>query len=100
MTTILDRFRAFVRTLFGQVDEAEEKKEEIVKGLVKGLQMTKDREMACEDVFEIIDQYAELVVNGENPEEVMPLVHHHLAMCGHCREEVEMLLEMMNFKLA
>ena len=96
MATIMNRVKEFMLRVLGQSAPPDQQKEEIVKGLVKALDMTEDRELACEEVFEVIDQYAELVVSGESPEKVMPLVHHHLMMCGHCREEFEMLLEMLN----
>ena len=100
MATIMNRVKEFVQRILGQTSAPEQKKEQIVKGIVKALDMTQDREMACEEVFEVIDQYAELVVNGDAPEKVMPLVEHHLVMCGHCREEFEMLLDMLNVETA
>ncbi len=100
MATIINRVRQFVQQLFGQTPEPEQKKEQIVKGLVKALDLTEEREIACEEVFEVIDQYAELVSQGESPDKVMPLVQHHLIICGHCREEFEMLLDMLNAKPA
>ena len=100
MATIINRVREFVQRVLGQSSEPDQKKQQIVTGLVKALDLTEERELACEEVFEVIDQYAELVVKGENPEKVMPLVQHHLAMCGHCREEFEMLIDMMNVEAA
>ena len=100
MATIINRVRELVQRILGQPSAPEQKKEQIVKGLVKALDMTQDREMACEEVFEVIDQYAELIVNGDTPEKVMPLVQHHLVMCGHCREEFEMLLDMLKVETA
>lgn len=96
MATIINRVSQFVQQLFGQNAEPEQKKEQIVQGLVKALDLTEEREIACEEVFEVIDQYAELVSKGDSPEKVMPLVQHHMIICGHCREEFEMLLEMLN----
>lgn len=100
MATMMNRFKEFVQKILGQASAPEQKKEKIVKGLVKALDLTQDRELACEEVFEVIDQYAELVTNGEAPEKVMPLVQHHLMMCGHCREEFEMLLEVLQVETA
>ena len=100
MSTNNNRVLGFFRRLFGAQEQPEDEKEKIVQGLVKALDMTEEREMACEEVFEVIDQYAELVARGDDPEKVMPLVHHHLIMCSHCREEFEMLLEVMQVKPA
>lgn len=100
MATIISRVRQLVQRILGQDSAPDQKKQEIVTGLVKALDLTKERELACEEVFEVIDQYAELVVQGESPEQVMPLVQQHLEMCGHCREEFEMLIDMLNFETA
>lgn len=100
MSTIINRVKEFIQRVLGQTSGPDQKKQEIVKGLVKALDLTQDRELACGEVFEVIDQYAEFVVNGENPENVMPLVQHHLLICGHCREEFEMLLEMLRIESA
>lgn len=43
-----------------------------------------------------MDEYVELVRHGEDTSKLMPLVEHHLKMCGDCREEVEALLRMMD----
>ena len=95
-----NRVWAFFKRLFGQEERPEDQKEKIVTGLVKALDLTEERELACEEVFEVIDQYAELVVKGEKPEKVFPLVEHHLMMCGHCREEFELLLEVIQIETA
>ncbi len=95
MSTNNNRVWSFIQKLFGQNPEPENEKEKIVKGLVKALDLTEERELACEEVFDVIDQYAELVAQGEDPEKVMPLVQHHMVICGHCREEFEMLLEVI-----
>lgn len=100
MSTLRNRVWNIVQRLFGQEPEAENKKAKIVKGLVTALDLTEERELACEEVFEVIDQYAELIANGEEPEKVMPLVQHHMVICKHCREEFEMLLSMINAKPA
>lgn len=52
---------------------------------------TLDRELSCDEVHELLDQYTEMAVQGENVEELLPLVHHHLHMCPDCHEEYEAL---------
>ncbi|MFT7584614.1 MAG: hypothetical protein ACI9EW_001035 [Cellvibrionaceae bacterium] len=99
MATIINQIGRFVQRMLKRSSESEQKKEKIIKGLVKALDLTEDRELACEEVFEVIDHYAELVANGDSPEKVMPLVQHHLLLCGHCREEFEMLLDMLNIEI-
>jgi hypothetical protein len=59
------------------------------------LEMTDDEELGCEEVYALIDQYAELLLRGEDPKKLMPLVEKHLALCKDCREELEALLRIL-----
>lgn len=56
---------------------------------------TDEQELSCDDVFALLDQFAELVKRGEDASHLMPMVQKHLAMCPDCREEYEALLKMM-----
>jgi len=47
--------------------------------------------LTCEQVFELIDQYAERAARGEDVAHLMPLVAAHLDMCPDCREQYEAL---------
>jgi hypothetical protein len=42
-----------------------------------------------------MDQFAEMVMRGEDVAHLMPLVQHHLDMCADCREEFEALLRIL-----
>jgi hypothetical protein len=64
--------------------------------LLSSVAMTEEREIPCDEVFALMDQFAELVRGGGDASQLMPLVDKHLAMCPDCREEVETLLEMMS----
>lgn len=63
--------------------------------MLQSLAMTEEREISCDDVFSVIDQFTEAVLRGENPLIFMPLVRQHLDMCPDCREEYETLLRML-----
>lgn len=69
-----------------------------VERLMNAIKMTQVEERGCEEVHELVDKYAEAYLAGQNVAHLMPLVKHHLDMCGNCREEFEMLLEMMQFE--
>jgi len=58
---------------------------------LKMLEMTEERELSCGEVYELVDQFVELKARGENVEEAMPLVKHHLDLCRECLEEYEAL---------
>ena len=53
---------------------------------------TRADEISCDDAFELLDQYAELVRTGQDPASLLPLVHLHIQICVDCREELEALL--------
>ena len=57
--------------------------------------MTEDEELGCEECFELLDEYAELLVNGEDAGHILPLVRLHLRICGDCHEELATLLRAM-----
>ena len=63
--------------------------------LLKMIANTKEVEFSCDDVYHLLDQYSEAVVQGKNAEELMPLVEHHIDMCPDCREEFEALLRVL-----
>jgi hypothetical protein len=50
-----------------------------------------DAELTCDQVFELLDQYTERAVRGEDVAHLMPLVKAHLDMCPDCRELYEAL---------
>ena len=68
----------------------------IMPPLLRMLSMTDEQELSCEDVYDLVDQFAELVKRGEDASSLMPMVRKHLNMCPDCREEYEALLLMMD----
>jgi len=69
---------------------------EMAQQMLKAVQQTEEVEYFCDDVYRLIDEYVDLVRRGEDTSRLMPLVEHHLKMCGDCREEVEALLRIMD----
>ena len=67
----------------------------MTKKLLQSLAKTEEHEISCDDVFAVLDQFAEAVMRGENVLLLMPLVRQHLDMCPDCREEYETLLRML-----
>jgi len=65
---------------------------EKLKGLVFSIFRTHREEIGCDECFEQVDLFAELVLAGKDAAKVMPHVYQHLAICKACREEFEMLL--------
>lgn len=59
---------------------------------------TRERELTCDQVHALIDQFAEMRMRGEDPVPLMPLVQQHLDMCPDCREEYEALMEALRIE--
>lgn len=68
---------------------------EFIKNMVKAVGYTREMEYSCDEVLEIIDQYAEMAARGEDAAQMMPLIMHHLEMCADCNEEYEALMRVL-----
>jgi hypothetical protein len=72
------------------------KSEEFVKGLLSQLKVTREDELPCDDMFKLLDIYAEAKAKGEDPSAYLPTVKHHLEMCRDCLEEYEALMAILD----
>ena len=63
--------------------------------LIQMVEKTQEIEFSCDDVYQILDQYTEMIYRGESAEKLMPLVEHHIEICPDCREEFEALLRIL-----
>jgi hypothetical protein len=72
---------------------------DILRRLVEQLAMTRDEEVNCDEVYQVLDQFAEAAACGEDPSEFLPLVAQHLEICSCCREEYEALLKILQARL-
>ena len=66
-----------------------------MKNLLQMVSITEEQELTCDEVFALVDQFAEMVQKGEDASNIMPMVQRHLDLCPDCREEYESLLAMM-----
>lgn len=53
---------------------------------------TQEVEYACDDVYRLLDQFAEAVSRGDDAASWMPMINAHLERCPDCRAEFEALL--------
>lgn len=92
----------FIRKIFGateKTDQQAEKTENPSDRFIRMMEMlasTREEELSCDEVFEMLDQFVELAVKGEDVRRLMPLVQHHLDMCDDCREEYQYLERILN----
>ncbi len=66
-------------------------KSETMQKVLAMLSNTQDVELTCDQVFALLDQFAELAAQGEDVTQLMPMVKQHLDMCEDCREEYKVL---------
>ncbi len=66
-------------------------KSEMMNRIAAMLSNTQEKELTCDEVFALLDQFAEMAARGEDVSQLMPLVKQHLDMCDDCREEYKVL---------
>jgi predicted anti-sigma-YlaC factor YlaD len=49
-------------------------------------------EVTCEECFELLDEFVDLELHGEDPDAALPGMRAHLHGCPACREDHESLL--------
>jgi hypothetical protein len=76
-------------------DKAMNGSNQMLKGLLQALAHTHKDELDCQQVYEVMDVYAEMSARGEDVSEALPLVKHHLEMCKDCMEEYEALMRVL-----
>lgn len=67
-----------------------------LKSLLEQISKTKQVELPCDDVFELMDEFADAIERGEDTTELMPLVQQHLEVCRDCLEEYQALLKILH----
>jgi hypothetical protein len=70
----------------------------IMEKLLNKLEITEEYEISCDDVHELLDQFTEMKMRGEDTAILMPLVDHHLRLCPDCFEEHELLLQALDIE--
>ena len=69
--------------------------QEVMVDLMLRLEKTTENAYCCDEVFALLDEYVELVADGEEAKLLMPLVKNHLDICADCRNEYEVLLHVL-----
>ena len=67
----------------------------LVEWMIASLEKTREQEFDCEEVFALLDQYAELHMHGEDAAKLMPMLKQHLDVCRECCEEYDALVEVL-----
>lgn len=69
--------------------------DELIENLIRSLEHTHDEECTCEEVYAVVDQYAEANIHDEDAARLMPLIRQHMELCHNCHEEYEALLDIL-----
>jgi len=72
-----------------------ELQDEVVLKLLQILENVRDEDMSCDDLYALLDQFAEREVHSKDAARIMPLIREHLDMCSHCCDEYEALLAVL-----
>jgi hypothetical protein len=84
-------FKNVIRRLRGEPEFPEK----AVVDLMHRLQITHEEELSCDEVFALVDEYAEANQRGEDVAILKPLIRQHLDMCRECEEEYQALLSVL-----
>ena len=68
---------------------------ELWRVLLQSALETEEYEISCVECFNLLDQYADLILDGADPSEIMPTVRRHLKHCPTCTDEFETLMLMI-----
>lgn len=60
--------------------------------IVQGIMSTSEEDIGCDDCYEQVDRYVDMLESGEEPDEVMLQVQQHMNNCRCCQEELTALL--------
>jgi hypothetical protein len=88
---IMQLFKSQIRKLRGEPELSDA----LVTNIMHRLVVTGDEELSCDEVFALVDEYAEASQRGEDVTSLKPLIRHHLDMCRECDEEYQALLRVL-----
>lgn len=84
-------FKTQIRKLRGEPELTDE----MITRMMHRLVVAEVTEISCDEVFAIVDEYAEASQRGEDLSSLKPLIRHHLDMCRECDEEYQALLRVL-----
>ena len=61
--------------------------------------VTREEEYSCDEAYEFMNQYAEMVQRGEDVSALLPLAYRHYEMCPECQEELAALIRILKIGL-
>jgi len=71
------------------------KRQQELTNIVRTILSVPKEEIACEDCYDVIDQYVDMLRAGQDPETVLPKVKEHLGQCQCCDTEFRALISIL-----
>ena len=68
---------------------------EEIRELLRLIEETRDAEIDCEQCLSLVAEFAEEKLAGRSINEALRAVEHHLSICAECREEYEVLRQVL-----
>ena len=84
-------FKSQIRKLRGEPELSDE----LVTRIMHRLVVADVTNISCDEVFAMVDEYAEASQRGEDVTSLKPLIRHHLEMCRECDDEYQALLRVL-----
>ena len=94
-TMALMNIKLFVKKVTRRLRGEPEVTGALVTDIMHRLQKTHDEELSCDEVFALVDEYAEANQRGEDVAGLKLLIRYHLDMCRECDEEYQALLRVL-----
>ena len=63
-----------------------------LKLIIQSALETKENEITCQECFDLLDEYTDLIVGGAAPCQVMDIMRQHLKNCPDCTKLFESVL--------
>ncbi|HWR65344.1 MAG TPA: hypothetical protein VN364_04450 [Bellilinea sp.] len=63
--------------------------------MVQMINKTQEVELTCDEVHDLLGEFAQMALRNENPAKLLPLVSQHLELCPDCREEYDALMQIL-----
>lgn len=94
-TVALMKIMQFFKHQIRKLRNEPELSDELVTRMMHRLIVAEVTEITCDEVFAIVDEYAEASQRGEDVSSLKPLIRHHLDLCRECDEEYQALVSIL-----
>ena len=61
---------------------------------LQNIYKTQDEEISCTECFDLVSQFVELEISGQDAEAKLPQLKQHLNQCRACHDEYEVLRDL------